>query len=389
MIIGTINFHFAHNFGAVLESVALKEYLEKKGHQVIAIDYRPEYLEQQYAVYPNPFAFARWAAKDYTESPVTYRLYRMSRRFIQAFMYYKDAELRKKRSQLFEAYVKNNMNLTRRYRTIEDLKKEPPTCDVYISGSDQIWNPMVTAGIDEGYFLNFGDFSARKIAYAVSPCQLNVEKYKNKLAPLLMAYEKISLREEQFICDLSEMSNAPIENCIDPTLLLDESDYQKYMVKPEMSFKEYILVYGFDDKLSPKLLNDITSMVSMKTGCKIIDVSMDGRKRIDSAINLEVVSPGEFLYYVKNARFVVTNSFHGTVFSIIYNKKFVSVSKSGTSSRAGELLASLGLNDRMTAISDERTSHALVDDDIDYHEVHKRLMKLRKKSELFFKEVNI
>lgn len=389
MKIGTINFHFAHNFGAVLESIALKEFLEKRGHQVVSIDYRPEYLEQQYAVYPNPVAFARWAAKDYADSSTVYRFYRMFRRFIQAFTYYKDADLRKKREKLFENYIKSNMNLTKRYRTIEDLKKDPPSCDMYISGSDQIWNPMVTAGIDEGYFLNFGDTSTRKVAYAVSPCQLNVKKYKGKLKSLLMAYEKISLREEQFICELSQMYKYPIENCVDPTLLLDEPDYLKYMVKPEVCVDNYILVYGFDDKLSPKLLNDIVTIVSNETGYKVIDVSMDGRKRIDSAINLEAVSPGEFLHYVKNACYVVTNSFHGTVFSIIYNKRFISVSKSGTSSRAGELLASLGLNDRLATTCNEKSIMRLIHNDIDYLEVYKRLIDLRKKSEMFLDGINI
>ena len=386
MIIGIINFHFAHNFGAVLESLALKEYIEKKGHTVLTIDYRPEYLTAQYDYKPNPFAYARWAAKDFQDRSSFYRSYRMFRRFIQALTYYKDFGIRKKRFYAFDNYVRKHMTLTCNYNTIGELRNNPPACDIYISGSDQIWNPKVTAGIDEAYYLCFGSSKVKRIAYAVSPCQLEVDKYKERLKKLLCKYNQISLRESEYIKELRELTNTEIKTCTDPTLLLKKEDYLKYIEPPRECVKEYILVYGFADNEKPHLLNEIAKTLALEKKFDIIDVSMDGHKQLYFANKQRVVSPGEFLYYVNNASYIVTNSFHGTVFSIIFKKQFIAVTKSGTVSRLSELVDNLGLNDRLLGDVNTDKIIELSDTKVDYLCVEKLLNDIRYSSEAFLSE---
>jgi len=381
MKVGIINFHFAHNFGAVLECMALQTYIESLGHEVVVIDYRPEYMVQSYAVYPSLIEHAKRANRDFADKSFVYRCYRMFRRSVQALIRYKDVGKRKGRSQAFETFIQKNMHLTNRYKTIEELQNNPPECEVYISGSDQIWNPYVTnSGLDYAYFLDFGSEKIRRIAYAVSPCQLEVEKYSCDLKKLLHEYDAISLREQQFQTELSTLSNQEVEVCIDPTLLLMADDYNKMEICPDGCPEKYILVYGFDDKEEPELLGKCAEVCANEMQLPIIDISYFKIKNPCDCKYINVVSPGEFLMYIKNATYIVTNSFHGTAFSLIYHKNFLCVERKATASRMKELMLKVGLEKHLVANFDKKRIEDNMKTKIDYAGVDACISELKEPS---------
>lgn len=376
MQIGIINFHFSHNYGAVLECIALKEVINALGHQVSVIDYRPTYLVQQQTVYPNPIEYAKWAAGDFHDSTVIYRWYRMIRRAAQAIFKYRNVALRKQREHAFEPFIERNMCLTKRYTTQDELRANPPAFDVYISGSDQIWNPYVTGGkLDPCYFLQFGVDTIRRVAYAVSPCQLDVQKYAEALNVYLSRYAAISLREDEKRNELRRIVGNDIPICLDPTLLLPADEYRRFeeTISEE---KPYILVYGFLDRDDLHLLEQTTEMLAQTMCMRIIDISQDSLKWSIATIQYKSVTPGEFLSYIKNATYVVTNSFHGTAFSLIYHKRLLSVKKSGTGSRLFQILSQVGLSRLYIedAVQSDIMREILCD--IDYKESDKKLSLL-------------
>ncbi len=174
----------------------IKRKLEELGHDVQVIDYRPDYLMQRYALCPNPFKCAARAYKEYQNYSLGYRSYRMFRRFYGTVISYGKIDERIKLNNGFQPFMEKHQNLTQRYTTLQELKKNPPACDAYITGSDQLWNPYVTnSSLDAAYFLDFGDEKICRIAYAISPCQLDTVQYSQELKLLTNRLNAISLRE--------------------------------------------------------------------------------------------------------------------------------------------------------------------------------------------------
>ncbi len=273
--------------------------------------------------------------------------------------------------KLFNEFVDRHLRSTRRYVTLKQLQKNPPKMDAYISGSDQVWNPeLLNQRFDEAYFLNFGSDECIRIAYAVSlGKEFNSEEGK-RLKKLCAPLNAISLRE-----------NAPavvaaidrdIHICVDPTLLLNAADYEK--IKRDTGETEpYVFVYGFET--SPAILEAI-KLISNKYNCKIINGS-PGRVRISGSNvkNVRNYAPDLFLSYIRNAEFVVTNSFHGTVFSILYRKKFITVPHTTRGRRMIELLYKLGLNGALWG-----APTFSMEKDLDYETAYSKLEELRKSS---------
>ena len=381
MKVGLINFHFSNNFGAILQCLALKKYITKKGNEVIVVDYQPEYIVQQQSPFPNPITYGSWAAHEYENASLINKWFHIFKRSAHAIYQWKDAIKSKKRNSVFKKYMQRTLVLSKTYKTYKDLESNPPICDVYISGSDQVWNPKVTrADLDEAYFLRFAPNGKKRIAYAVSPCQLDVDKYQHKLKTYLADYDMISLREKELLTELKEVSGKDMCVCIDPTLLLKAEDYEEYEIVPVDIPEEYILVYGFKDGNRPKLLGQIADYISQKTKLPIIDISLEQVYVPKYARAKKTVSPGEFLGYIKKATYVITNSFHGTAFSIIFHKNLWSLEKAVTASRVRELMTVAGLEDRLISKFDVQKIEKGLSNNIDYGQVEEKIGTLVKSS---------
>lgn len=390
MKIGIINFHCSNNYGAVLQCLALQDYLTIRGHDCYVIDYEPRYIIQQQIPFGNPFFFATWAKKEYSESNFFLKIYKMFLRTGHCIYNYRYAITRKRRNSHFRSFCKANLKMTSIYTNNAAIESNPPIFDVYVSGSDQIWNPKVTySRLDSVYFLNFAPNNKKKIAYAVSPCQLEISLYKDELSYYLNKYTAISLREKDKLNELQKITHNNIETMIDPTLLLEKTNYSKYEDNSIKLPKSYVLIYGFSTKENPWLLSDIASDFAEQDKLPIFNISIEPILVRKGIKNYPSLGPGQFLTFVKNADFIVTNSFHGTAFSIIYEKNFVSVEKKITASRMGELMTQLNLSDRLINCYDDKLLDNIKKTPINYSKIRKIISEYKKKSDFFFKSEGI
>ena len=342
MKIGIITFHFAHNQGAVLQCYALQKFLKKLGHDAEVIDYCPSYHTNRYSSKRNPFIMASDTLKKNENLKIQKRLYKAARSFAKG-IYISVTGVYKLREKKFGDFAKRNFNLSRKYKTLKELQKNPPECDVYISGSDQLWNPeLVNNGFDGAYFLDFGADDVKRITYAVSLKEHYTLEEKDEIQMYCKNIDVISSREKSETLDDLLGENYTV--CIDPTLLLEKEDFAD--AENEIEEKEpYIFVYGFETTSN---IVEAVNVISKETGFRVVNGSPD-RIKLVNVTNLCNYGPGEFLSYMKNADFVITNSFHGTAFSLIYNKKFVTVAHTTRGRRMTELLAKVGLSDRIWA----------------------------------------
>lgn len=260
--------------------------------------------------------------------------------------------------------------------------------DIFIAGSDQVWNPF---GTEDAYFFNFVPSRNVKIAYAASIGTNSVSQaYLEHVVPLLNRFDFISVREESAKEILQPHVDKPIKVVLDPTLLLTHDEWDKIAVQPAVP-QPYIFVYMLGEKREHRRL---IKKYAKTLGLKIVFLPhvhfrFNPADCFFADYNLYDVGPREFVGLIKNAEMVITDSFHGCVFSIIYQKKFWALKrhkdseKENMNSRLYTLFDSLGLRDRL--IDDESAEYDAksLNRQIDYSQVEANLDALRKDSSDF------
>lgn len=365
MKIAIITFHRAINYGAVLQAWALQEQLKRMGHDVRILDYNSKQM------------------KAYTKAFNMFGQNRSLKSYIKAAVY---APYRGYKISKFRKFVRKWLNVTSRLKQ-SDLCQMDKQFDLFITGSDQVWNDFL-AGFDGAYFLDFVTKREKKASYSASfgfesvPVEL-VSEYKERLNSI----SKISVRENtgrNIVYDLLERE-VPIT--VDPTLLLDMNSWMPMInVGSRKNFKKYILIYT----LNPiKHLMNCAFDIAEKEDLAIYYISLDIKnlrdyRECNRLKHLLAPSPENFLDLLYNAEWVLTNSFHGTVFSIIFHKKFYSEVDYGfqKNDRIISLLESLGLNSQK--ISENRPTQTSYD--IDWANVEKLLNNYRSQSLFFLEE---
>jgi len=384
MKVGIITYHFPYNCGATLQCFALQTKLEELGHEVCIINYRPWYHQNRYIPLKNPIYFAK---KMYHE-PANNMLVRWKHaaggfyRTIRSWKRYSEVSVKDKK---FRAFVKGKLNETSVYRTIKQLQKNPPQCDVYIAGSDQLWNSAITGGsFDSAYFLDFGTEKTKRMTYSVGADFSKLSTPVEDLSSLVKKLDIISLREEKWLPVVKEAAKEiPTHVDVDPTLLLNAEKYESHMATLKPENEPYILTYTMIGETQKQIYNG-ARILSEKLGIKVIDISGDPGQMNKKIKDNRVCGPDEFLWYVKNAEYVITNSFHGTVFSVIFKKKFVTIPHAVTGNRVTELLDKLGLNTRYHKVTTDAIEE--ITNDIDYTAVNQKLEVLRCNSITFLQD---
>lgn len=351
MKIGILTFHCAHNYGAVLQCYALQEMLKNMGYKVEVIDYRPEYLLAPY----RKFSLSRFKRSS---------LLSIAKVCVKEFLL---LVKRIRRYNAFQTFINKRFNLS---PTVND-KSIPSFYDVYIMGSDQIWNPKITKGFDPVYF-GFSDFdkgNRKYISYAASMETKEVDKEsKDFFEKALMNFDAVSVRETQLKTLLQPLTGKNIELVLDPTLLADKKIWDAIAIRPNIN-KKYILVYQVrynvnTIRIARQLAKDINAEIIEVTSSLRICFSNKSR---------QCESPEEFLGWIKNADCVVTTSFHGTAFSIIFNRPFYCIKLDDEfDTRSASLLKSLGLEYRFI---DKKSTPTL--SPIDYSVANERLSHLQ------------
>lgn len=363
--VGIVTFHAANNFGAVLQCYALEHFIEQMGFIAEIIDYRPKSLTTEYkAIIRHPIKFIK--SKGFFSG---------IKRFFNIRLMFEI----NKRNRKFVHFRKHNLKTSRRVHfSSEALKKNPPIYDYYIAGSDQIWNPYLPNGLDEAFFLSFSPVEKRRIAYGVSIGQTKDigDETADKFEVYVQHFDYISTREKTAAGFLKKISSKKIVTVLDPVLLLDAQEWDRIIISPKVNQK-YLFIYNLQPN---KQIIDFANQISENYNLKVVCFRKDGLENVIDSFMFS--SPGEFLGLLKNSEMVITNSFHGTVFSILYHKPFYTFPHTTRGERMLDLLNTLGLQDRILYKPIDE-----VDFIINYEQVEGKLSVEREKSLDFLREV--
>lgn len=366
MKVGIITFHFVPNSGAVLQCWALQEKLKELGYEAEVINYQPRYHTEKYRVIKNPLS--RTAGSVLNRFKIIY--------------YNRNALTRLSRSKKYNRF-KQNLSLSELVDGETDWGQiHPEKYDAIICGSDQIWNINITNGdFDGAYFADIPGFSGRKIAYAASIGETDLEQHCERLRKLLSDFSAIALREKSDINRLSLIIDSPISVVPDPTLLIPRKRYDAIQQPVDIP-EHYVLVYAFGNE---KIVAQAVEYIENKLKLPVLSISP---YKIKTGIKYKWdknVGPGEFLYYISHADFVITNSFHCSVFSIIYNKKFCVIRHTTRNSRIENLMEISGIQGGIIKSIEQLDS--VVGTEIDYRYVNSNLERQRLIGEKYLVQV--
>ncbi len=342
----TVTFHRALNNGATLQAYALCKYLRDEGYDCKVMNYLPKNFLLQ-----------------------TYRPAKGVSKSISKF----------KKLLRFRDFWKKFLPVTSKtYFNDKSLVNDDDTY-AYICGSDQVWNKAVTSNKnDNGYFLNFETKKARKIAYAASSGGASLLDDSVDVVSKLKNFHSIGVREDSLakeISTLSEVKNATV--VLDPSLLIkDYSEVECYDRVPDYDF---LLTYAVGSGDTLNFFDEHVRVIKDVISLPVVHI---GAKNITSAdFTILNIGPQDWVAFFKKAKFIVTNSFHGTAFSINFGKQFYSIShlKDGLNHRQRTLLTGVGLEDRL--LSDFFNDAEVKE--IEYSEVDDKLEALVLKSKEF------
>lgn len=332
MKICTITCHNVDNFGASLQATALCDYLCGLGHDAKVIDYIPVRHHSSY----------RSRLRTVLEWP----LFRPIARLIDSYREYR----RRDRRRRFASYL-SSLPLTRRYSSLGQLRDNPPQADLYIAGSDQIWNPRFSNGRDPAFYLNFGPDFVRRASYAASFAsrRLPVDSFYN-MQSRLSHLDNISVRESSGLDILTSLGYDGLQ-VVDPVFLLPRSYWDNVADRSEIQHKgNYILLYAFD---CGSLVMDTARRLSKEMHMPVISISPYPVKGVKK--NYCNAGPLEFLWLVRGASVVLTESFHALAFAMIFHVPFYAFRRQESlNARITDFLASLGLSRRL--ITSEATT---------------------------------
>lgn len=372
MRIGIVTFYHADNYGAVLQAYALQEYLRQAGYLVKIIRYNFDY---QPPVGP-PRQFRRWFAE------------RAGRSLLGTYLKWQQLW---KRSR-FRRFREQCLDLSAPYANIDELASSSPDCEVYVCGSDQVWNPDYVSrqNVRRACFLDFGSPSVMRIAYSASfGCDALDQSYRKQNAPLLRRFFRISVREASAVPLVRQLTGQDAVCLPDPTLLLERAAYEKLAVAHPAVRRNYVFFYGLSGIPATELVG-LQRRLRQDRGQPILSPFPLCLPWSDFARSV-YPDPRQWLFLIANAAAVVTNSFHGTVFSILYERPFVSLRlrgrMAGRNNRMASLLERVGLADRLIDARDHDAAVSLLEQPIAWEAVRERLADWGREADRFWREV--
>ncbi len=344
------------NYGSALQSWALTQAVGKLGYSAKLVDYCPDILADKDPL--NPFG-NMW---DKDEESI-----RMCQLTMPAIIV---------NYEKFMRFYNERFNKTKGKYTSANFNAIKSEVDAFICGSDTIFCPD-EFGIDDGYYANYDCMRGKSAAYAASfgDPHFNDETYPI-LNERLKNFRAFGLRENLMIPYVKEHTDVPVQKVVDPTLLLTSEDYDT-IVEDRLVDEKYLLLYA--RRYNPQM-NEYAEKLAEQNGWKIVDISLRATNAERGHQMFYEAGVEEFLSLVKNAEYVVTNSFHGMIFSVQYRRPFVVFSREQCDTKIEELLALFGLSDRMLVTGDESFRS-----EINYDDVHKNISEAREASKAFLK----
>ncbi|MDT0606246.1 polysaccharide pyruvyl transferase family protein [Croceitalea rosinachiae] len=328
MKIGLITIHNVTNYGAILQAYATIQALSKYG-DVTVINYQKNHLSH----HMDLFRFKK-----------SIRGIKMLGHDVLNF------SSRSKMLSKFNKFIKQNMVLSEKVKREELLNKIDMGFDLYICGSDQIWNPEIVSSkniLDPIFFLSFAPKGSKKISYASSIGHHQfTNSEKPKVKEWLEDFNKISIREADGRQKLLEiLPDKKVQQVLDPTLLFSKEEWlQKLNIPVKQPKEKYILVYSVP---RTELIRKAILFFSKKLNYKVysIDKGLIPMQKVDNQINK--AGPKDYIELFANASFVITDSFHGLCFSINFEKPFAAISSKKVGNRQENLLELMKIDDRL------------------------------------------
>lgn len=356
MKIGILTFHCAINYGAVLQAYGLQEYLKSLGHEVYIIDYRPDYLFTPYRLFFSEAAKGRGLLGNI-------------RFFMRELL---AVPIRYKRRKAFQRFIKTYLHLAKM-----DFQSENNDYDCFVFGSDQVWNPQITGG-DSVFFGDAPCFKGKRmITYAASAGNVSTLKEIDAacLKGWLSNFSAISVREKSLSHYLTEELQLNNQLVLDPVLLAGKDVFHE-IASSKINEKPYLLFFSIHRNDEALLLAKIVAKIE---GLELMEMYSTAEFIKDKKV-LQCLSPEVFVSMFKGAKYVVSTSFHGTVFSILFHKPFISVGCRFAKSRFHSLLDMLGLQERFMEVAPFKELNLT---DINWSLVDEIIFQNRKKSSSF------
>lgn len=364
--VGILTFHCADNYGAMLQAYGLKRYLCGKGIQADIVRYEPPFMTGRHWWIPYipigkvskwiRFARSGWASHRRMGEDF-FRLRDHMRSFRRNYLL-----RRGQRKIFFQGQLKS---LPYRY---------------YIVGSDQIWNPDITCGLRNVYFGAFeSNRKERVIAYAASlgGSALN-EQYSQEFSELLKNIDAVSVREEAAVPYVKQYYKGDVTAVLDPVFFLGKEEWEAVERLPDK--EGYILVHMTERE---QKIIDYVKALSKEKGLPVIELRTNTGGAAEEEFQVDYTAgPSEFLGYIHKADYVVTNSFHMTAFSIIFEKRFQIFLHSSLGARIRNILKIHNLEDRLY----QEGIQTDIEAPIDWNKVKKRTEENIKLSEAFLME---
>lgn len=335
--VGVITMHRVVNYGSVLQAYATQQILERIGCNCEIIDY----------VFPNSYHFLQ----GYACHSMTWK-----NRIAKVLWLKKHWRLTNK----FERFWHQYLHLSCRYPSRDSIMQNPPCYDVYLTGSDQVWNPRHMKG-DDVFLLSFVPNGMRLVSYASSfACSSLTDDVARAYAPLLKRYEALSVREENGRALVRQLTERDAFVGLDPTLLLDASEWRMLAGGQRNPYqgRKYILLYMMSYAFNPApYIYQLLEHLQRITGMEVITFTpIPAEMNLRHVTVMDESSPITFLQLFDVASCVVTSSFHGTAFAVNFGKPLYSLVDSNYSEgddRQSSLLKELRLDDCIIKMNTE------------------------------------
>lgn len=339
--VGIATIHAINNFGSLLQAFATQVVVERIGYKTSIINYK----------YPNEYHLSEYKKK----SPYAICKQNFAMR-LKLALYARTCMKRnaQRKQMLFQRERERLLVETSLYSTMQSLRDCPPKFDIYLTGSDQVWNPRYMCG-DNTYFLDFIK-DVPKIAFSASFGTTSLtEEEKGYIRPLLNQYSSISLREQSGVTMVEDICGKESQCTCDPTLLLTGEEWGNIFDDEPIIKGDYILCYILTYTANPypyatKLIKHIQKHLNKK----VVILDETGRYWLDFKYqSFRSYGPREIINLFKNASFIISSSFHGAAFSVNFQKDFYSLFPKGVKDERQEsLLKLIGAENRFIHVGD-------------------------------------
>ena len=356
-VIAVMTSYYINNYGSILQAVATKEYLSDLGLDVVFVNYIRDNVRNRKITNP------KWSTNIIKKT--VYRLYR--------------ALDDRSKNRVFSEYVKNNLELTVPFNSRDELYSNRINADIFCVGSDQMWNSEYNGGVIGENFLDFAPKEKKKISFSTSMGMTSYDEAELKrMKELLDDFSFISVREKSAVDILTKAGLRNVHQILDPTLLISGERWKK-IVKVNSKYRNYVLIYQLNDNPD---MQQFARKIAEEKKLSIIQITYYMSQHWSGIKSIYDPKIDEFVSLIANADYVVTDSFHGTAFSINLHRDFFSFSPGKYTDRIYSILSLVGLEGRLV----DCVNNYAKQDTIDYDKVEGVLSKCRKEASTLIKK---